>query len=101
MTSQPPVLRWPLPGPSIGVTGQPVVCPECGERERLLIGLDLDDHSDEPSFMACPAGHRWLEAGMPRHIGAQLLADAFDIDPSLYGRLDELRDVHGGDEPWA
>ncbi|MEU5281131.1 hypothetical protein AB0G87_32525 [Streptomyces asoensis] len=95
--STPPALRWPLPGPSLGVTGQPVTCPQCQAREGLLIGLDLDDHSAEPSHMACPDGHRWLEAGMPRHVGAQLLADAFDLDPTLYGRLDELRDIHEGD----
>ncbi|MEU0069535.1 hypothetical protein ABZ027_08320 [Streptomyces sp. NPDC006332] len=94
--STPPALRWPLPKPSFGVTGQPVACPECDARERLLIGLDLDDHSEDPSHMACPDGHRWLEPGMPRRIGAQLLADTLDADPSLYGWLDELRDVHGG-----
>lgn len=94
--STPPILRWPLPGPALGVTRQPVVCPECGAREGLLIGLDLDDHSDEPSHMACPNGHRWLEAGMPRRIGAELLADVFDLDPGLYGRLEELRQVYGG-----
>lgn len=96
--SSPAALRWPLAGLSLDVTGRPIACPECGVREGLLLGLDLDDRSEDPSHMACPAGHRWLEPGMPRHVGAQLLPDVFESEPGLFAHLNELRDVHGGEE---
>ncbi|MGW3024506.1 hypothetical protein [Streptomyces sp. NPDC001221] len=92
--STPVVLRWPLPDWVIAEAG--VACPVCGATARLLLGMDLDDHSDAPSYMACPAGHQWAEAGLPRRLGALLLADILEADPSILGRLDELRDLQDG-----
>lgn len=93
--STPPVLRWPLPGRVLGTDEQLIACPTCGADEALALGMDLDDHTDAPSYMSCRAGHSWAEERLPRRLGAELLADILDVDPSILGRLDELRDVYG------
>lgn len=93
--SGPAVLRWPLPGRVVDETGQPIACPVCGSQERLLLGLDLDDHSDAPSYMGCHGGHSWAEERMPRRLGALLLADILDIEPGLLAHLDDLQREHG------
>lgn len=96
--STPAVLRWAMPGPFVDhTTGRVAACPECGARERLVVGMDLDDvDSVDPSWVSCPAGHQWAEAGLPRSLAALILAEILDADPSILGRLDELRDVYGG-----
>ncbi|MFF4836574.1 hypothetical protein [Streptomyces sp. NPDC001315] len=94
--STPPVLRWPMPGRVLGIDGQLIACPTCGAGEALALGMDLDDHTDAPSYMSCQAGHSWAEERLPRRLGAELLATILDIEPGLLGSLDELRDVHGG-----
>lgn len=93
----PVVLRWPMPGPIRGVGGHVVACPECYLTVRLVLAMDLDDSSDEPSYLTCPGGHTWPEPAVPRRLAALLLAEVLAADPSLLGHLDELRDVHGGD----
>lgn len=93
--STPPVLRWPLPGRAVDEAGVLIACPTCGAADRLLLGMDLDDQTDDPSYMSCGSGHSWAEPRMPRRLGALLLAEVLDIDPSILGHLDELRDVHG------
>jgi hypothetical protein len=97
--STPPVLRWAMPGRFVDhTTGRIVACPECRATERLVVGMDLDDvGSDEPSWLSCPSGHTWSEAGLPRGLAALILAEVLDADPSVLGHLDELRDVYGGD----
>jgi hypothetical protein len=90
-----------MPGRVLGENSRPIACPTCGADDRLLLGMDLDDRSEAPSYMSCGNGHSWAEKGMPRRLGALLLAEVLDLDPSLFGRLDELQDAHGGDEPWA
>lgn len=93
--STPPVLRWPIPGRAVDEAGQLLACPACGAADRLLLGMDLDDQTDAPSYMSCRNGHSWAEARLPRRLGALLLAEILDLDPSILGRLDELHDVHG------
>lgn len=93
--STPAVLRWPMPGRVVDQAGQVIACPTCGVEERLLLGLDLDDHSDAPSYMSCRSGHSWAEVGMPRRLGALLLADMLDIEPGLLAHLEELQREHG------
>ena len=96
----PAVLRWAMPGPFVDhTTGRTVACPECRATARLVVGMDLDDvDSDDPSWVSCPAGHRWAEAGLPRGLAALILAEILDEDPSLLGRLEELRNVYGGED---
>lgn len=93
--STPPVLRFPLPLAPVDGAGRPVVCPVCGTGERLLLGVDLDDHSDEPSHMTCPAGHSWLDDRLTRKYGALLLAAVFDAEPGLFAHLDVLQRAYG------
>ncbi|MEV6833612.1 hypothetical protein AB0N17_03615 [Streptomyces sp. NPDC051133] len=93
--STPAVLRWPLPDWVIAEAG--IACPACGTRARLILAMDLDDRSDEPSYMACPAGHQWAEKRLPRRVGAELLAEVLDAEPGLLGSLDELRREYGGE----
>ncbi|MFJ4623057.1 hypothetical protein [Streptomyces sp. NPDC088812] len=93
--SEPVVLRWQMPAPIRGAGGRVAACPECGLMVRLILAMDLDDHSDEPSYLTCPGGHTWPEAAIPRRLGALLLAEILESDPGLYGRLDELREIYG------
>lgn len=93
--STPPVLRWRLPFAPVDGSGRPVVCPVCGVGEGLVLGMDLDDHSDEPSYVTCPAGHEWLDGRLTRRYGAQLLAAVFESEPGLFAHLDELRRTFG------
>jgi hypothetical protein len=88
-----------MPGPFVDHTsGRTVACPECGLTERLIVRMDLDDvDSDEPSRMSCPDGHQWTEKGLPRRLGALILAEVFDTEPGLLGSLEELRREYGGD----
>lgn len=98
--STPAVLRWAMTRPFVDhTTGQTIACPTCRATERLVVGMDLDDvDSIEPSWLTCPAGHTWPEAGLPRGLAALILAEVLDADPSLLGRLDDLRREYGGDE---
>lgn len=89
-----PALRWPIPGRAVDQAGQVIACPTCGADERLLLGMDLDDRSDAPSYMSCRSGHSWPEAGMPRRLGAQLLDEILDLEPGLLAHFDELQRVH-------
>lgn len=94
--STPPVLRWPMPGPFVDHTsGRVIECPTCRETERLVVAMDLDDHSEGPSYITCPGGHTWPEAGLPRRLAALLLAEIFEAEPSLFAHLEELQRVHG------
>lgn len=90
--TEPTVLRWPMPGRVTVGRGETLACPVCGAVERLVLGMDLDDRSEEPSYMACPGGHTWAEGRLPRWFGALLLADILDIEPSI---LDDLQREHG------
>ncbi|MFF2511682.1 hypothetical protein [Streptomyces sp. NPDC058086] len=93
--SEPTVLRWRLPFAPVDGAGRPVVCPTCGVGERLVLGMDLDDHSDEPSYMTCPSGHSWLDERFTRKYGALFLADILDAEPGLLAHLDDLQREHG------
>ncbi|MEV8036733.1 hypothetical protein [Streptomyces sp. NPDC086182] len=92
--SEPIVLRWPLPAAPVDGAGRPVVCPVCGTGEGLVLGMDLDDHSDAPSAMACPSGHSWFEERFPRRYGALLLADVLDAEPGLLADLALMQRMH-------
>lgn len=91
----PPVLRWPMPGRVVDQAGHLIACPVCGALEHLVLGMDLDDHSDEPSYMACPGGHTWPEERLPRRLGALLLADILEAEPGLLAELEALQREHG------
>lgn len=93
--SEPPVLRWPMPGRVTVGRGEALACPVCGAVERLVLGMDLDDQSEEPSYMTCPGGHTWAEGRLPRWFGALLLADILDIEPGILAHLDDLQREHG------
>lgn len=93
--SEPAVLRWPLPGRVVDQDGRPIACPQCGAADRLLLGMDLDDHTDAPSYMSCRSGHSWAEERMPRRLGVLLLADILDIEPGILARIDDLQRAHG------
>lgn len=95
--TEPTILRWPLPMP-VPRGGVPIACPTCGGVDRLVIAMDLDDRSEEPSYMTCQQGHTWAEPLLPRRFGAQLLGDILEADPSLLGRLDDLREVQARGE---
>lgn len=97
----PAVLRWAMPGPFVDhTTGRTVSCPECRLTERLVVPMDLDDvDSDEPSYITCPGGHTWAEAGLPRRLAALILAEILDAEPSILGRLEELRREHESGRP--
>ncbi|MHC3471215.1 hypothetical protein ACYF6T_21310 [Streptomyces sp. 7R007] len=91
-----PVLRWPMPGPFVDHTSGCVIeCPTCRETERLVVAMDLGDHSGEPSYITCPGGHTWPEAGLPRRLAALLLAEVFEAEPGLLADLEALQRVHG------
>lgn len=88
--TEPAVLRCPLPG-RVVISDAPIACPTCGAADRLILGMDLDDRGDEPSYMSCPGGHTWAEERLPRWFSAGLLDEIFQVDPTLLGRLEEIR----------
>lgn len=90
--SEPVVLRWPLLGRTT-VEGVLIVCPECGAEDRLTLGMDLDDRSEGPAFMACPEGHLWAEERFSRRLAGEFLDEILQLDPTLLGQLDALRDA--------
>ncbi|MEU3546287.1 hypothetical protein [Streptomyces longwoodensis] len=94
--STPAVVRWAMPGPFTAPDGRVIACPQCQATERLVVGMDLDDvDSPEPSWLSCPAGHAWPEAGLPRGTAALILAEVLDAEPGLLASLDELRREYG------
>jgi hypothetical protein len=90
------VLRWPIPEPIRCADGHVIACPTCGRMVRLVLAMDLDDHTDAPSAVSCPAGHAWFEERLPRRWGALLLAELLDAEPGIFAHLEELQRVHGG-----
>nr|WSY53809.1 hypothetical protein OG999_29320 [Streptomyces sp. NBC_00886] len=98
--STPVALRWPMPGPFADhTTGRVVACPECRVMHRLVVDMDLDDvDCGEPSRITCPAGHEWLEAGLPRRLAALILAEVLDAEPGLLANFEALQREHGDDQ---
>ncbi|QJS13211.1 hypothetical protein HKX69_29995 [Streptomyces argyrophyllae] len=94
--STPAVLRWAIPWPFSGETGERIACPQCGAVQPLVVAMDLDAvDSQEPTWLTCPAQHTWAEADLPQCMPAQLLADVLDAEPGLFANLDELRREYG------
>jgi hypothetical protein len=98
--SEPVVLRWPLPGITT-VEGVLITCPECGAEDRLALGMDLDDRSDGPAYMSCQQGHLWAEERFSRRIAGEFLDEMLQLDPTLLGHLDDLRDAQARKGPTA
>jgi hypothetical protein len=90
--TEPVVIRWPIPDHAVLASG-PITCPTCGGDESLTLAMDLHDRSDDPSYMSCPVGHIWAEERFPRIFAAELLDEILQIDPSILGHLDELREI--------
>jgi hypothetical protein len=60
--------------PPLYKSGEPIVCPVCGQHGDLTLVIDSQDFSEAPSVMKCDDMHQWSEPRVPRRLGAELLA---------------------------
>lgn len=78
--------------PSLDIADAPLQCPTCGQRDGLVVTVDVEDRSETPAFLRCSAAHQWADLLMTRGLAGEI----FDLMKSKYPETIRLTDMDNG-----
>lgn len=78
--------------PSLDVGDEPLECPTCGQRDGLVVTVDVEDRSETPAFLRCDAGHQWADPLMTRGLAGEI----YDLMKAKHADRFSLTDIDTG-----